>query len=279
MGVTIRNIGARSILDLVTSLVVITASSMLIYRTIAGPADGARPELQVPSAPVSLDRTAIRGSRDAEVVMIIYSDFQCPFCSRFTRETLPEIERRYVATGKVALAFWHLPLPMHPDAVDAAVVAECAGQQGRFWEMHDLLFALDKVDQDALLTLTDQLDLERARFEECRADRGVREHVQASAKQANALGIRSTPTFFFGKRLEGTRANVSRALSGARPVDDFIEQLEATLSAKPSRWRRLFSLVASSLDGLFDPGLEFRDAQKAATIPVIRALAAGAQLG
>ena len=81
----------------------------------------------------------IEGDPDAPVVIVEYSDFQCPFCQRWYYETLPEV--RAMIGDEVALAFSHFPLTqIHPNAAGAHVAAECAGSQGRFWEMHDLLF-------------------------------------------------------------------------------------------------------------------------------------------
>lgn len=229
----------RSVLDVVTSVVLIAAASTIVYRNVIS--DPGRPQaaLEVPSEPLSIEGAPTRGSKDAKAVMIVYSDFQCPFCGRFARDVLPEIERRYITTGSVALAFRHLPLPIHAHAVQAAASAECAGRQGRFWEMHDLLFAQNRLDEEILLRLTKSIELlDRGRFDECLKDKAIRERVTASADEAQRLGIRSTPTFFIGKRLENGRVSVSRVLSGTRPVNDFIEQLDATLSGKPaSRFR------------------------------------------
>lgn len=136
----------NTILDVVTSLLLIVAASALIYRNvIVSPGPSASgPMVEVPSEPLSIEGVPLKGSKSAKVVMIVYSDFECPFCGRFAREILPELERRYVATGEVAFVFHHLPLAFHPLATQAAVSAECAGQQGRFWEAHDLLFSFDR---------------------------------------------------------------------------------------------------------------------------------------
>lgn len=233
----IATMSARSALDVITSIVMITAASILIYRTTSGAAGNGRPGVEVPSTPVAIDGAPIRGSEDAPVVMIVYSDFQCPFCARFARDVLPEVERSYVATGKVAVAFRHLPLPIHEYATQAAMSAECAGEQGRFWEMHDLLFALEKLNGEAMLSLAESLDLDKARFDGCLADQDTSNQVRSSAAAADALGVRSTPTFFFGKRLDDGRVRVLRVLSGARPIDEFTNQLDRALVDASSMWR------------------------------------------
>jgi protein-disulfide isomerase len=82
----------------------------------------------------------IKGKEDALVTMVEFTDYQCPFSAKFTQETLPQIEKEYIETGKVKLAFRDFPLPMHSLAQKAAEAARCAGDQDAFWEYHDLIF-------------------------------------------------------------------------------------------------------------------------------------------
>lgn len=152
-----KNFTVRSVLDVLTSITLIAAAVTLIYKNTAG--GSARAEMEVPSTPLSIQGAQLRGSKGARAVMIMYSDFQCPFCARFAKEVFPQIEQRYVATGSVALAFRHLPLPIHPQALQAAAVAECAGRQGKFWEMHDRLFAETSLNADTLNALPEFVDL------------------------------------------------------------------------------------------------------------------------
>lgn len=178
-----------------------------------------------------------------KAVMIVYSDFQCPFCHRFAREALPEIERRYVATGQVALAFHHLPLPIHAQATRAAMMATCAGRQDRFWQMHDALFDQQSLDDQTLLAVPALVELDTQRFDACLLDRTVTAEVEASVGEAKALNVRATPSFFLGTRLDNGRVRVLRAMSGARPVSDFSEQLEAVLAGEPARWSSWVALL------------------------------------
>src|SRR3989338_8554201 len=89
------------------------------------------------------DADQVKGEEDAPVTIVEYSDFQCPFCKRFYEQTLPSIEEKYIATGKVKLIYRHFPLSFHQNAQVAAEGVECAGDQDKFCEMHDILF--DKV--------------------------------------------------------------------------------------------------------------------------------------
>src|SRR5712691_1751168 len=94
----------------------------------------------LPRDPISIANEPVMGDRAAKVAVIEYSDFQCPFCARYAKETFPQITSDYVDTGKVKYAFHDLPLDFHKYAFKAAEAAHCAGDQGKFWEMHGLLF-------------------------------------------------------------------------------------------------------------------------------------------
>jgi protein-disulfide isomerase len=235
----------RSVLDIATSAVMIVAASTLIYKNLWDGPRTAQAEPELPNEPLSIDGANIRGSDAANVVMVMFSDFQCPFCRRFAREVLPEIERRYVQTGRVALAFRHFPLPIHKQARPAAVMAECAGHEGLFGQMHDLLFDQEDLDAETLLAIRKSLHLDGQSFEMCLLDQAVAAAVATSVDQAHALRVRATPTFFLGRRDVNGRVTVSRAISGAKPVSDFVEQLDDVLAGKQGTrfsWRALLRL-------------------------------------
>lgn len=91
--------------------------------------------------PVEVGSSASKGDANAKITLVEFSDFQCPFCAKFYSETLPQIMKDYIDTGKVKLVYKHFPLiSIHPNAQKAAEAAECAGEQGKFWEMHDAMF-------------------------------------------------------------------------------------------------------------------------------------------
>lgn len=239
----VRRISLRSVLDVATSVVLIAAAAVLVYTSLLGVPEAPSTAPEIPSNPLSLDGAPIRGSGGASTILVVYSDFQCPFCGRFTRDVLPEIERRYVAAGQVAVAFRHLPLPNHPLAMQAAVAAECAGRQGRFWKAHDLLFAQQSLDEEMLRALPASLDMGLDEFDECLLDQTVRQRVQTLADEAAGLGVHATPSFFVGTRLQDGRVRVSGSLSGARPAAEFIELLDAVLAGDSTGRRSWLSFA------------------------------------
>ncbi|NNG23827.1 DsbA family protein [Telluria aromaticivorans] len=144
----------------------------------------------------------VRGKRDADVVIIEYGDFQCPYCAR-ARFTLAELQQRH--GDRIALVYRHLPLGMHPNAEPAAEAAEAAGAQGKFWEMHDALFEQQaQATPGQLPLLARELGVDGARLEEELAQRRYRERIEAQAAEGKSLGAKGTPSFFIdGERYEG----------------------------------------------------------------------------
>jgi protein-disulfide isomerase len=134
-----------------------------------------------------------RGSRDAKVTVVEFSDFQCPFCSRAV-PVVKEVEKEFA--GEVRVVWKHLPLSFHPNAMPAALAAEAARQQGKFWEMHDRLFAGQQSLSDAAYAKNArELGLDMARFDKALQDPTTRARVEEDAKAAAAAGVSGTPTF------------------------------------------------------------------------------------
>jgi protein-disulfide isomerase len=175
-----------------------------------------------PAEPVVIAGAPVRGSVAARAVLIEYSDLQCPYCGVFARDMLPAIEKDYVDTGKVRLVFRHLPLDtLHPFARPAAESAECAGRQGKFWEMHDRLFAdQHALDAGGLSASATALGLNRKAYDACmRGDAKAR--VEEDAASAKGYGVTGTPAFFLGLAQEDGRVKVVQRISGAVPVAQF----------------------------------------------------------
>ena len=172
------------------------------------------------SAAVPVDGSFARGPADAWVTVVEFADFQCPFC----RAEAPVLEQvRQARPDDVRLVLKHLPLAVHPAARPAAIAAECAGEQGRFWPMHDLLFARAALGEADLVACAAQLELDLAAWQACRAGGAAARRVDEDVALALQLGVRGTPTLFVnGERVEGAlspdalSAIVERALDAAR---------------------------------------------------------------
>jgi protein-disulfide isomerase len=214
-------------LDVLSTVATVAACAAVIWvalgsgqaRSAAPPARPAARALTLPAEPVSLDGAARVGSRAAKVVLIEYSDFQCPYCARAAQETLPPVIDKYVKAGKVQVVFRHLPLSqIHPLAQKAAEAAECAGTQGKFWEMHDVLFRnREKLDVDSLRVHSAEVGLDAARFGRCLDTGEMAAKVRRDAAEAQSMQITGTPTFLLGTLQPGDRVKIVRRATGATP--------------------------------------------------------------
>ena len=170
-----------------------------------------------------------KGSPAAPVTVYEMSDFQCPYCRRFALETFPQLERAYVATGKVRWVFVNFPLTsVHPNAVAAAETALCASKQGAFWAVHDLLYqhqdtwAPLKQPGPFLLSLADSARISKPALLACVQAPATQSQVRAEAEGAQRSGAGSTPTFY----IEGG------LLVGAQPVAVFQQVLDSIYKLK-----------------------------------------------
>ncbi|HUG53158.1 MAG TPA: thioredoxin domain-containing protein [Vicinamibacteria bacterium] len=186
-----------------------------------------------PPAParVSLDDAAALGSADAPVAIVEFSEYQCPFCKRFHEQTLPRIKERYIDTGKVRYVFRDFPLgSIHPQARAAAVAANCAGKQGSYWQMHDLLFTNQaRLGPPLYDELARTLKLDVEKYQACREAADSAKEVDDDLAYGGSIGVQGTPHFFIGRLKDGHLVDVRR-LSGAQPLPAFTKVIDELLA-------------------------------------------------
>jgi len=170
-----------------------------------------------PAQAISLDHAPTRGPAAAPVSLVEFSDFECPYCA----ETAPVVQQLLAAyPTQVRFAFKHYPLPMHKESPLAHEAALAAGEQGKFWEMHDLLFAgQDKLTRDDLVAKAKQLNLDMARFTADLDSHRFKPLVDADRQEGSRLGVDGTPFFFIN----------GHAISGGVGLADFKKLIEAAL--------------------------------------------------
>jgi len=184
---------------------------------------------------ISIDNDPIIGNPNAKISIIEFSDFQCPFCARFHIQTLPLIFEEYIDQGKVKLVFRDFPIQnIHPNALPAAVAAECANEQGKFREMHDKLF--DNQNQwnkqqtaDAILMFNqyaEEMKLDQEIFDSCLSNGKYIDEIKKDLKDGQDYGVSGTPRFFIGNDKIGYVE-----LKGAQPFDSFKKVIDAQLDA------------------------------------------------
>jgi len=212
------------------STVVVVVVGLLIgwqvlARTDSAPGSSGAP---IPKEPINIVGAPSDGSPEAPTVMLIYSDFQCPACQRFSTEVLPTLRERYVRTGRLQLVFRYLPLPIHSNAKAAARVAECADREGRFWDMHDRLFEGDlRQTPDDLSAHVDALGIGRATFDKCVTSDDSLAAVEADLAGGLQLGVNATPTFFVARRLDPGTVRLASRIVGVRSIETFSVAIEA----------------------------------------------------
>jgi len=182
---------------------------------------------------VSLDDDPVKGDPNAPITMIEFSDFQCPFCARFFTETLPLIQKNYIDTGKVKFVYRDFPLPdIHQNAIPAAIAAECADEQGMFWEYHDKIFEnqilwQDLDNQNVVRTFeqfAEELGLDTNTFNTCLESAKYLEEVQNDLNEGVSYGVAGTPGFFIGNEKIGYGM-----VSGAQPYSTFQQVFDQLL--------------------------------------------------
>jgi protein-disulfide isomerase len=156
----------------------------------------------------------IKGAKDAVVTIVQFSDFQCPFCSR-VEPTVAQVMKEY--NGKVRVAWRDLPLPFHPNAMPAAIAARAAGEQGKFWEMHDKIFADQQhMDRPTYEKYAGELGLNMGKFKAALDAEKGKELIKADSDMGGKIGARGTPAFFINGKF----------LSGAQPFEMFKAKID-----------------------------------------------------
>jgi protein-disulfide isomerase len=160
------------------------------------------------------------GPANAPIKIVEFSDFQCPYCKQWTDTTLEPLREKY--GDQIVIYYRHYPLTsIHPEAMDGAVAAECANEQGKFWEMHDSLFQTQSViSVDNSEGLASTLGLDAEKFSKCMAENPYSDSIAADMADAATYGVTGTPTFF----INGVR------LVGALPLAQFTAVIDQELN-------------------------------------------------
>jgi protein-disulfide isomerase len=184
---------------------------------------------QEPPAPtratIKLDGFQMLGSKNAPLTMVEFTDYQCPFCQRFHVTTFAELKKNYIDTGKLRFYSRDLPLDFHPNALRAAEAARCAIEQGKYWQIRDVMGANpDKLDLEHLVGFAADLKMDTAAFRACVTSDKYKAAVQSDVMEAMKIGASGTPTFVVGKSLPD--AVEGEVLMGALPLQVFEEKLK-----------------------------------------------------
>ncbi len=187
-----------------------------------------------PPVNLSVNGEPFKGAVAAQVAIIEYADFECSFCGDFMREVYPQIIENYIKPGKVKYFYRDLPMPSHTHAMAAARAARCAGEQGKFWQMHESLFA----DQTALAEKdifgrAAAVGLNTSKFAACLSSERHTDDIRRSTAEAQKMGINGTPTFLFGVvEANGDVMRIEKTFVGAPPYELFKSEIDGLLALK-----------------------------------------------
>jgi protein-disulfide isomerase len=186
------------------------------------------PQAQAPSAPAQAQKVRVKlsdneyvlGSKEAPLVVVEFTDFQCPYCNRFYTQIFPELKKEYIDTGKMRFLTHEFPLDFHPQAMPAAMAARCAGEQGKYWEMKDALMTNSaNLSSDLITQLARDRGLDMDKYKACVESGKYREQIAQEGPAARAIGINGTPSFVIGRQsgdyVEGY------LVVGAQPFQNF----------------------------------------------------------
>jgi protein-disulfide isomerase len=176
------------------------------------------------------------GAETAKLTLVEFSDFQCPYCGRHVTDTYPSLKSQYVETGKMKYVFRDYPLANHKLAPKAAEAAHCAGEQDRFWEMHDALFANQRALQPEQLPVyaSNVGVADPLAFQECLDSGRFASQVEAGLREGQRLRVTGTPSFGIGYTSDdGNSVRIVKVLRGALPLPQFQAAIDELLDGEP----------------------------------------------
>jgi protein-disulfide isomerase len=233
---------------IVFGVIVLIGIAVAVYISLGG-TKAATPSTTGPTGTMPTTRSAnvptgktddgryFVGKADAPVTVVEYADYQCPGCGFYSTNLEAPFEKEFVETGKVRLIFHDFPLPMHANAISAAVAARCAGEQNTaaYWQMHDMLYTNQR--QWSVLATSDvnsqfasyanQLSLDAPTYAKCLANSEVTDAVITNQKASNALGLPGTPSF----AVNGVVVDAS----DAKTLQDIDAKVRAAIAAAGSK--------------------------------------------
>jgi protein-disulfide isomerase len=224
----------RNALELLTTVAMLAAAVVVVWALVFQPRGAAAPSragTPLPTEPIGIGNAAAIGSESARLVLMVFSDFQCPYCRRLSLDSLAPLRESHVAEGRLRIVFRHLPLTrVHSLAERAAAVGECARQQGQFWKFHDAIFEGPEGGSDPeLLAIFESFESVGPIGECYRADRW-RPQVDEDQALAASLGIRTTPTAILGVTSNAGSFTATKVINGALPVAEFTSAIDEALA-------------------------------------------------
>jgi protein-disulfide isomerase len=217
-----------------------TGTTALAPQASTAPAvAGAQAPNQAPPQPTtataSLGHFPTRGNKDAQVAIIEFADFRCPFCEQYFTQTEPQVTKDYIDTGKVKIAFRHYEF-LGPASITAGNAAECANEQGKFWDYHDYLYKNQPPETDTSMYTTDKLSaaagtlgMNTTQFKSCLDGTKYSKNLSDDMSDGQNAGVTGTPSFVIGKVDSSGKITDGKLLVGAQPYATFKSTIDSLL--------------------------------------------------
>ena len=211
-----------------------SGTAQIAPQPSAAPSPSPSPGSTAKMSELIKDAAATLGSNDAQIVIVEYSDYQCPFCRAWFEDSKAQLDKEYIETGKVQLAYKDFPLSFHPMAQPYAEAARCAGEQDMYWEMHDKIFeeqgkfgsgTVSNITVDDIKSWATAFGLNAEQFNSCIDSGKYSPQVQANFNEGAQFGVSGTPSFFIGKR-----DSTGQLIVGAQPYNAFKQAIDSLLS-------------------------------------------------
>jgi protein-disulfide isomerase len=171
------------------------------------------------------------GSDKAPLTLIEFVDLQCPYCTQFHNDVLPEITRKYIDTGKLRFAAFDFPLPSHAYALPAAIFARCAGMQGKYWQIYDTFLSDPKVAvPDVIEKVSRDVKLNPKELDQCSKSAETSDEITQEIHVARDLGVYGTPTFLLGRSL--ANGAVGRIIPGSPSLSTLEDRIQKLLESE-----------------------------------------------
>lgn len=226
---------------LISLSILVSSGSLKLKKNTAGtaatiatvPLQSTQPSAN-PNVNVGYGKLPVKGSTDAKVAIIEFADFRCPFCERFYQEVEQQLLKDYVDTGKAKFAFRHFEF-LGPASITAGNAAECANEQGKFWEYHDYLFKnqpsesdISMFNSDKLTSIASGLALDATKFKLCLDSTKYNQNLTQDQKDGQAAGVSGTPSIIIGKAGPSGVIN-GKLIVGAQPLNVFQSAIDPLL--------------------------------------------------
>lgn len=220
----------RTILEFILAALAAAAILLSVWKTWVSPT-AADPTVATGTATKrqSLQPRLVMGMRSAPVALVIVSDFECPFCAQFAASSLPEIRRSLVDTGRVEIYYRHFSIGGHRLAPAAAELAECSARDGKFWQVHDALFAAGgQLSADLLDRVSRSVGLKSWQRGSCPYS-DVANAIDTDRVWSDEMGVPGTPYFFLGRRDADGNVKFQFAFAGVRPPSEFVRMVDSLI--------------------------------------------------